>query len=242
MDTPRIEIRFALCAALLLCILSCSAPPDNNATAQEGFPLKTFERKTPYLTINASWPETGIPEADAWSEAEVQRAAREFEQWMAGTSEHERAVWAEFERFPFSLDILAGAGQPSKRVVSILWEIAVQTDGAHSNIELYAANYDRRTGARLELCELFADPGEAVRQFSRVARNQLALQGFSEDEWVRSGTEPEEEYFTVYVLTPQGIRLHFEPYQVGPWAGGSPCVEVNLTDLHSAEPRLQYWD
>ena len=107
-------------------------------------------------------------------------------------------------------------------------------------IELETVNYDRKTGERLSLEDLFEEPEQALVQFSRVSRVQLTAGGLSGDT-MYEGTEPAEENFACFTLLPDGVRLYFGPYQVFGWSAGVQTVELTLDDLRPAKPRLQYW-
>ena len=61
------------------------------------------------------------------------------------------------------------------------------------------------------------------------------------DDMLRSGTAPEAENFSSFALTPEGIRIFFQPYQVAPWAAGSQVVDIPLDALADAGPRLSLW-
>ncbi|MFR5645408.1 MAG: RsiV family protein [Bilophila wadsworthia] len=52
---------------------------------------------------------------------------------------------------------------------------------------------------------------------------------------------PEAENFSSFALTPEGIRIFFQPYQVAPWAAGSQVVDIPLDALADAGPRLSLW-
>ena len=45
------------------------------------------------------------------------------------------------------------------------------------------------------------------------------------------GYTPEAENFSSFALTPEGIRIFFQPYQVAPWAAGSQVVDIPLDAL-----------
>jgi ABC-type nitrate/sulfonate/bicarbonate transport system ATPase subunit len=59
---------------------------------------------------------------------------------------------------------------------------------------------------------------------------------------IREGTEPVIENFSSLALTPKGICVYFQPYQVAPWAAGAQNVTVPLEALAEAGPLLRLWD
>ena len=97
--------------------------------------------------------------------------------------------------------------------------------------------------------DLFVDPDLAVLQFSKAARRVLAEpdEGSEDgagipDEMLMAGTEPVEDNFRTFIVIPSGIRLHFQPYQVAPWAAGPQTVDVSLDELQAAKPNPEFWD
>lgn len=79
-------------------------------------------------------------------------------------------------------------------------------------------------------------------QFSKAARRVLAEpdEGSEDgagipDEMLMAGTEPVEDNFRTFIVIPSGIRLHFQPYQVAPWAAGPQTVDVSLDELQAAQ-------
>ncbi len=215
---------------------------------------------TDYVTIEGSWPHTGVARVDEESEAFVRLRAKDFEteimDIVKDIKPEDRDEMMETYRFPYEMTIANEVSEPTPRSVCILWNIWSYTGGAHGQLEMVAANYDRQTGSPLALENLFADPDEAIRQFSRVARERLGGQPDGKDskidspadippdipeDMMRAGTEPVKDNFAIFTLLPDGIRLHFPPYQVAPWSSGPQAVDVPLSELAKARPNLDYW-
>jgi len=60
-------------------------------------------------------------------------------------------------------------------------------------------------------------------------------------EGVVRGTRAEAENYKHFVLTPEGLRIQFEPLQLGGPEVGAPCVDLSLKDLRKARPHLELW-
>ena len=58
---------------------------------------------------------------------------------------------------------------------------------------------------------------------------------------LKDGTEPLVENFSSLTLTPEGICINFQPYQVAPWAAGVQKVNMPLEELLQARPLLALW-
>lgn len=245
-------IRFApfRCLCLLSLALALFA---SSAVGEEPSPTAKKEanvirRTTEFVDINASWPIVGIARVDDESRAFVTGLADRFEQEIEALAA-EPGVEEIAHLFPYELSISHEATYPSPRVASILWNIWSFTGGAHGMLDIVANNYDRSTGYPLLLEDLFVDPDLAVLQFSKAARRVLAEpdEGSEDgagipDEMLMAGTEPVEDNFRTFIVIPSGIRLHFQPYQVAPWAAGPQTVDVSLDELQAAKPNPEFWD
>ncbi len=245
-------IRFApfRCLCLLSLALALFA---SSAVGEEPSPTAEKEanvirRTTEFVDINASWPIVGITRVDDESRAFVTGLADRFEQEIEALAA-EPGVEEIAHLFPYELSISHEATYPSPRVASILWNIWSFTGGAHGMLDIVANNYDRSTGYPLLLEDLFVDPDLAVLQFSKAARRVLAEpdEGSEDgagipDEMLMAGTEPVEDNFRTFIVIPSGIRLHFQPYQVAPWAAGPQTVDVSLDELQAAKPNPEFWD
>lgn len=245
-------IRFApfRCLCLLSLALALFA---SSAVGEEPSPTAEKEanvirRTTEFVDINASWPIVGIARVDDESRAFVTGLADRFEQEIEALAA-EPGVEEIAHLFPYELSISHEATYPSPRVASILWNIWSFTGGAHGMLDIVANNYDRSTGYPLLLEDLFVDPDLAVLQFSKAARRVLAEpdEGSEDgagipDEMLMAGTEPVEDNFRTFIVIPSGIRLHFQPYQVAPWAAWPQTVDVSLDELQAAKPNPEFWD
>ena len=58
---------------------------------------------------------------------------------------------------------------------------------------------------------------------------------------LKDGTEPLVENFSSLTLTPEGICINFQPYQVAPWAAGPQRVDMPLAELAAAGPEARIW-
>ena len=100
-----------------------------------------------------------------------------------------------------------------------------------------------KSGALIDLYDVFENLDTALDVLSRYCAKALAksLGDMYNDAMLRSGTAPEAENFSSFALTPEGIRIFFQPYQVAPWAAGSQVVDIPLDALADAGPRLSLW-
>lgn len=132
--------------------------------------------------------------------------------------------------------------RPSDAAVSITYELWNYTNG-NGNLDIITLNYNLLNGQRLNFVDIFEKPDLALQLMSSWSRNKLngRLGEGSRGAMLRSGTEPLLDNFSSLTLTPEGLRINFQPWQVAPWAAGIQKVDMPLEELLEAEPLLNLW-
>lgn len=133
----------------------------------------------------------------------------------------------------------------SAKATSITLDIFSALAGyAHPSLNIVTKTYATDTGAPLEFSDIFQKPEKALELLSEYCRSTLEKQlGANADtETIKEGTNPDYTNFSCIALTPEGLRVHFQPYQVGPWAIGPQVVDVPLKQLRTATPNVALWD
>ena len=133
--------------------------------------------------------------------------------------------------------------RPCESVVSVTFNVYSYTGGAHGNLNITCLNYDLRTGRRLSLADMFKDPEKALQLMSAWSLKELVL-ALGEDaqaDMLRDGVAPDLNNFSNLTLTPQGLRIEFQPYQVAPWSAGPQRVDMPLSELAAAGPEALIW-
>lgn len=145
--------------------------------------------------------------------------------------------------FVNELKVTYDVTRASARVATAIFSIWTYTGGAHGNLDIITLNYDMASGARLAPEDIFADTGGALALLASYCYDALAetLGDDRADDMLRSGTSPDADNYASLALTPEGVRVHFPPYQVAPWSAGPQQVDVPLGVLIDAGPRLDLW-
>ena len=194
--------------------------------------------------ININYPSLGRSDIDA-----------DIRQWVTGIAD---AFKEHLDINAFSLPSTEQSGEsgpafelwgsysvswPSDAAVSITFEIWNYTGGAHGNLDIMTLNYSLITGQRLGLVDLFETPETALNLMSAWSRQELARRfgAGRPAQMLKDGTEPLVENFSSLTLTPEGICINFQPYQVAPWAAGVQKVNMPLEELLQARPLLALW-
>jgi len=116
-------------------------------------------------------------------------------------------------------------------VISIYFDISLYMSGAaHPNGFSVVLNYDLVEGARINLVDLFLSGSDYLQTLSDYCKTNLASQGRLE---FPDGALPNEVNYKSWNITPTGLMITFDPYQVGPYAMGFQVVDVPYADLSS---------
>lgn len=223
-----------------------------NHLLQRPLPGTTADPQGPEIHID--YPSFGVPAVDADIRAWVSGIANAFTTHLALSRNdvpeelvplHDpmEADGAPDQRPTFELWGSYSISRPSDAAVSITFEIWNYAGTAQGNLDILTLNYSLITGQRLAFMDLFEKPETALALMSEWSRKELAprLGASMRMRMLDDGTAPLVENFSSLTLTPQGICINFQPYQVAPWAAGVQKVEMPLEALLPAGPLLALW-
>lgn len=133
--------------------------------------------------------------------------------------------------------------RPSRKAISIAFELWNYTGSPEANLDILTLNYSLFTGQRLGLVDIFEKPDVALELMSRWSRKVLEprLGAARRTNMLVDGTEPLVENFSSITLTPEGICINFQPWQVAPKDAGIQRVEMPLAELMPSSPLLALW-
>lgn len=205
--------------------------------------------------IHIDYPSVGAPAVDADIRAWVTGIADVFTAHLnlsrqsltdagASASDGENDADAGAAMRPaFELWGSYSISRPSDAAVSITFEIWNYTGASHGNLDILTLNYSLLTGQRLAFMDLFEKPETALELMSNWSRKELGprLGASTRARMLEAGTAPLVENFSSLTLTPQGVCINFQPFQVAPWAAGVQKVEMPLEALLPAAPLLALW-
>ncbi len=117
----------------------------------------------------------------------------------------------------------------SAELVSIRYHMDFYYAGAaHPGHYFRVVNYDLKAGREIQFDDLFTDNEKALTFLSGYCKKKLETLDFLLFE---EGLLPKKENFSNWNLTPRGIRLSFDPYQVVPYAAGPQEILVPYAQL-----------
>lgn len=134
----------------------------------------------------------------------------------------------------------------SEELASMRFGMYSYADGAHGSHWTRVVNASLQPFATLSLRTLFTDVPAGLALLSEHCYHALMQSDedghVREEEWVRSGTAPEERNFDAFNLSPEGIVISFDDYHVGPYAAGpsDTLVPYEVVKAALAEPVASY--
>ncbi len=224
-------MRYLACLLLLCCSVALAASASAAPLSERDAVLSS---QTDKLHIRVHYPRIGNAGVDADILAWAQQVVDTFQTTYAEEQEHDLA---------YELETTYSITRSSPSVLSIVWKTASYTGGAHGNLDISSTTYDLKTGELIDLYDVFQNLDAALDIMSRFCAKSLvqSLGDMYNDDMLRGGTAPEAENFSSFALTPAGIRIFFQPYQVAPWAAGPQVVNIPLDALAEAGPKRSLW-
>lgn len=116
----------------------------------------------------------------------------------------------------------------SDNIISVLFEIENYLIGsAHPWHLLASVNFDLANGKVLSLADIFKPNSDYLSVISKYCFDDLTKQiragtYVSTEEYLQdsSALTPEAKNFTFFSITKQGLDIHFQEYEVGPYVAG----------------------
>ncbi len=199
---------------------------------------RTGRRDKPDIIVQ--YPVLGRADIDrdiaAWAERIALTFENDFSQpgsaFVSGPQEEYNVAW---------LNATCKVYRASAVCLSIVFDVWMHTGSSYLSQDLLTLNYNLLSGQRLHLVDIFENVDTALRILAKESRKVL-MQGagmlMSQD--IEKGTFPLPENFSSIALTPTGLLICFQPYQVSRMPDARE-VEVSLDALMPAGPLLALW-
>lgn len=136
-----------------------------------------------------------------------------------------------------SLDISYVIELAQDDVISLGFGVSSYYQGAaHPNSYTATLNYDLKNGKLLKLSDLFKPGSRYLQTLSTYAIAELKKKSKAngnslDDALIESGAGATAKNYDRWTITRRGLKIDFDPYQVGPYAAGPQEVVVPYTAL-----------
>ena len=130
---------------------------------------------------------------------------------------------------PNSMGVSYKITAASKDFISVLFSFYEYTGGAHPNTTTESFNYDLNRNAPVSLADLFTPNSnylKVISDYSIMELKKLETVSYAEE-----GAGPKIENFHSWNITPLGLKITFDRYQVGAYAAGEHEVVVPYSVL-----------
>lgn len=194
------------------------------------------------LTIDTAYPQLAggdAARAEAFNKAVsefVTKQSAEFKkQHKADLAELAATATdaANSERPGYALEISYHTPYADKNVISLLVWSYQFTGGAHGSSTSTTFNYDLNSGRMLKLADLFQPNSGYLKIISAYCVTALTKQlGDDVDaNWLKEGAAPKAENYDSWNITPDGLQITFDAYQVAAYALGPQEIIVPYSAL-----------
>ena len=190
--------------------------------------------KAPDYTLQVQIPVLTTAQQD--SDPRVKKFNTEVTALIQGATDQFRKGLAEQPSKPISggsyFDVrYALISSPGKNFISLQFKIEGMSDGAaHPYHITLSFNYDLEKGEQIKLSQLFLHGVNHLQTIADYCRTELSkrdigFEGFSE------GADPTDENYAVWNLSPEGLLIVFNEYQVAAYAAGPQSVIIPFEKL-----------
>lgn len=123
---------------------------------------------------------------------------------------------------------------PPGNLLSILFVVSFYSDGAaHPGAYYHTATFDLEAGSFLTLDRLFLPGADYLGPISDYCKAELTARDIAYDPAFSTGADPTAGNYRNWNVTPDGLLITFDPYQVAAYAAGPQMVTIPYADLQS---------
>jgi hypothetical protein len=140
----------------------------------------------------------------------------------------------EIMRGPNSLTSAFEIARHDSNVVSLKFRlIRYRTGAAHPSGRTVTKTYFRHPLYRIQLANLFLPRAQYLELLSSLSRERLLQDETRDRAWVDRGTQPEPKNFQAFNVTPEGILVTFDEYQVDCFGAGPQVIDIPYEEFKS---------
>jgi hypothetical protein len=195
---------------------------------------KNEESATPKLTIETRFPviegSTNAAET-AFNQQVDALVAQETSSFKTDATENARQSPPMANDTGSGIRIDYTITAASGRLVSVLFDVSIYMAGAaHPNQHFVTLTYDLAGNKRLTLADLFKPGVDYLPIVANRCIETLKQRGKTPED-VESGASAKPENYRNWNISPQGLEIAFDPYQVASYAEGPQRVVIPIEAL-----------
>lgn len=130
--------------------------------------------------------------------------------------------------------------KPSDKYISVIFTKWFFAGGAHDAWQSNVVSYDLTTGKELDISDLLTDKdnGKLTAKFKALDEAARGKNNFVAE--FNAGKYPDLDMAHM-ALTPEGLMLIFNPYEIGSFAEGSIIYQIDKQDLNDLGINTKFW-
>ena len=198
--------------------------------------------KTPKYEIDADYPQVvGAADTrfDKFNQEAKNLVARKVAEFRKDIAERSAEVNVDTNEMGSDLSVGYTIGFASDELISVEFGIGGYYAGAaHPNSYTEVINYDAKNGKLLKLADLFKPGAKFLAAISAYSMKDLKAKSKTQgadsmltDDTIKEGAGPDLKNFKSWTITPKGLAITFDSYQVAPYAAGPQEVLIPYTVL-----------
>ena len=191
-------------------------------------------KDTPVLHYKIEYPRFRHPEyqdqlnkINEWYRRRVAGLQRKYETelYKEAVELYENSIESQFPFHMYEADSAFEVPYNDNGLLSLYFDDYIFTGGAHGSTVRHSDTWDVKDGRRLPLYRFTSDPAAFRAKILNEINNQIEAQIKSgEGNYFENYSQLVEEHFDPenYYLTPEGIVIYFQQYDIAPYSSGMP--------------------
>jgi len=185
------------------------------------FPQYTITASTPQLTGSSD------PRVAAFNQRLTDLIQKEVDTWRQNFQQLPITPYSNGSSLEETYSLISQTGD----LWSFKFDFSFYSDGAaHPGLYSLTLNYDLSQGRELALGDLFLPNSNYLETISNYCLEELRKQPYF-DSFSTSGADPTIENYRNWNITPQGLMITFDAYQVAPGAAGPQSIQIPYDQL-----------
>ena len=120
----------------------------------------------------------------------------------------------------------------TKTALSVRFDISIYHRGAAHPINTVAV-HNYLNGEQQQLADLFVKGADYLKPIALFCNKAITAKKISDANWIKEGTKPTLDNYSVWYFTNKGIAIIFNTYQVAPYAYGAHAVDIPFSVISS---------